>query len=55
MTTRSKLKWAFSFCEKHDQIWAVILVYFIILVCIAGVLCLGRKRIGQGEGRGGEE
>jgi hypothetical protein len=28
--TRSKLKWDFPFCEKYDQIWAVILISFII-------------------------
>jgi hypothetical protein len=28
--TRSKLKWAFPFCEKYDQIWAASEMFFII-------------------------
>jgi hypothetical protein len=26
--TRAKQKWAFPFCEKYDQIWAVSLIFF---------------------------
>jgi hypothetical protein len=32
LQTHSKLKWAFPFCEKYDQICAVSLIFFIIQV-----------------------